>query len=456
MQPIDTQPKDYQWLFFDLNSYFASVEQQLRPELRGKPIAVVPALTDATCAIAASYEAKAYGIKTGTKIYEAKRLCPDLEIVLARHEAYVDFHHRILEELDRHIPVESVESIDEAACRLMGPQCCEQEAVAIARAIKAGLRDRVGECVRASIGIAPNKYLAKVATDLQKPDGLVVLRMADLPGPLLSMQLTDLTGIARGLSARLNRAGIFTVEQLWNLPPKHLRHIWGGVGGERYWYALHGIQLQSQPTQRRTLGHSHVLEPEYRPPAQAAIVAQRLLLKAASRLRRIGYVAQGMSVSIRLEHGSRLATDRRFHRTSDTPALAAILHDAWAELMKGLTTLSPPLSLKGEGAYQSPASSQSPPPLGGGSGRGQPRIKKISVTLHGLIPLDQVQPELFDDPKETARAARRASLSCALDTLNARFGRDTVTLGCLPRRTHAFSGTKIAFTRIPDAAEFHE
>src|SRR5580693_5536152 len=84
------------WLYVDFNSYFASVEQQLRPELRSKPIAVVPVETDSTCAIAASYEAKAFGVKTGTRIHEAKRLCPGLVCVLARHECYVEFHHRLI------------------------------------------------------------------------------------------------------------------------------------------------------------------------------------------------------------------------------------------------------------------------------------------------------------------------------------------------------------------------
>src|ERR1700742_4501686 len=93
------------WLYIDFNSYFASVEQELNPGLRGRPVAVVPVETDATCAIAASYEAKAFGVKTGTPVYESKRLCPGLVCVLARHEHYVSFHHRILEEVNRHIPV---------------------------------------------------------------------------------------------------------------------------------------------------------------------------------------------------------------------------------------------------------------------------------------------------------------------------------------------------------------
>src|SRR5579883_2808373 len=86
-----------QWLFLDLNSYFASVEQELRPELRGRPIAVVPSFAETTVAIAASYEAKAFGVRTGTQLREAKRLCPHIEFIEARHELYVEYHHKVVE-----------------------------------------------------------------------------------------------------------------------------------------------------------------------------------------------------------------------------------------------------------------------------------------------------------------------------------------------------------------------
>jgi DNA polymerase-4 len=129
------------WLYVDFNSYFASVEQQLRPELRGKPIAVVPVEADTTSAIAASYEAKAFGVKTGTRIREAKRLCPSLVCVLARHECYIEFHHRLIEEIEQHIPVTAVCSIDEVACRLMDNENSVERSTAIARAIKRGIAD---------------------------------------------------------------------------------------------------------------------------------------------------------------------------------------------------------------------------------------------------------------------------------------------------------------------------
>src|ERR1700674_161985 len=99
-----------QWLCLDLNAFFASCEQQENPALRGKPIIVVQTLTDSAVAIAASYPAKAFGIKTGTVVREARRLCPDVQLIQAHHKLYVEYHHRILEAIDKHIPVEDVMS----------------------------------------------------------------------------------------------------------------------------------------------------------------------------------------------------------------------------------------------------------------------------------------------------------------------------------------------------------
>jgi DNA polymerase-4 len=141
------------WLFLDLNSYFASVEQQENPAIRGKPVIVVPVETDTTCAIAASYEAKAFGIHTGTRVGDARHLCPGLICVAARHDVYVDYHHRILDELDRHIYVTKVCSVDEVACELVGPDRLLANAVALAKRIKAGIAERVGVCMRSSIGL---------------------------------------------------------------------------------------------------------------------------------------------------------------------------------------------------------------------------------------------------------------------------------------------------------------
>src|ERR1039458_7499293 len=163
------------WLFVDMNSFFASCEQQDNPDLRGQPVAVAPMLVDTTCAIAASSEAKACGITTGTPIWDARKRCPDVKVVQARPKLYVEYHHRICEAIETCIPVDAVLSIDEVACKLDNVQRRPEIARALAMSIKAVIRDRVGAFLTCSIGVAGNKLLAKLASDMQKPDGLVIL-----------------------------------------------------------------------------------------------------------------------------------------------------------------------------------------------------------------------------------------------------------------------------------------
>ncbi|MAR57120.1 MAG: impB/mucB/samB family protein, partial [Rickettsiales bacterium] len=332
-------PGKVNWLFLDMNSYFASCEQQAEPRLRGKPVAVVPMMTDATCAIAASYEAKAFGIKTGTKIYDAKRMCPELICVPARHDLYVDYHQQFLKAIDRHIPVTEVKSIDEVACELDKVQQNPDVAVQLARDIKRTIYRDVGEAIRCSIGLSTNGLLAKIATDLQKPDGLVTLMPQDAPGILGKKPLTFIPGIGPGMEKRLLRAGIYTLADLYRLDMKHMRKIWGGVVGERYWYALRGVELPTDPVQKRVVGHSHVLDPEWRPVALAEVVARRLLLKAASRMRRYDMDATRLTLSMRMENtpysqGARYAIEAHFHRACDNIQLIRHLQHLWHEMVR--------------------------------------------------------------------------------------------------------------------------
>ena len=422
---ISASPQFVDWLFLDLNSYFASVEQQLRPELRGKPIAVVPVDTDATCAIAASQEAKKFGIKTGTNIGEARRRCPELITVMAGHDVYVEFHHKIIEEVERHFPVHVICSIDEMACKLDAPRRRLDMAMDLAKRIKQGLRDRVGECITCSIGLAPNRFLAKVASDMQKPDGLVALLAEELPGRLLELELSDLCGIGRRMEPRLHACGIRTMADLWAAERDILHRAWGGVGGDRFWHGLHGGATEEDvPPAHRTIGHSHVLAPEQRPPPAAGIVARRLMLKAASRLRRMKYRARQMHLSVRLEDGPRYEAQAKFEEGSDSIVLARVLAELWQEVMQ-------------QARWQ--------------------RVKKVSVTLFGLVAeACPQQLELFSSAGASAPREQREHLSRVLDEINQKFGRDSVVIGFTPDTVRTFSGTKIAFTRIPDREEFKE
>lgn len=416
------------WLYVDFNSYFASVEQQLNPTLRDKPVIVIPVASDSTCAIAASYEAKALGIKTGTPVYEAKKICPDIICVEGQHEKYVEYHERLLDEIDRHIPVSAVCSIDEMACRLMSNETSVARVTEIAQQIKQGIAQNVGAYLRCSIGVSSNKYLAKVATDLQKPDGFTILSSHNLPQRLFTLDLRDLPGIGHNMEKRLHSQGIRTVEQLFGFAPKHLRAVWGSIWGEKMWYLLRGIELPEEKTERRSIGHSHVLAPALRPPDQAFLVAKRLVLKATSRLRRMEYHASTLDLSVRIENGPRLAARVPCQAADDSFTFSSLLEEMWLVLESHI---------------------------------GQQRIKKISITLSDLTENAKlnVQPDLFAAlaaPAEKRGQDKREKISAAMDKLNKKFGRDTVALGMLPQEGRKFSGTKIAFTRIPDKEEFLE
>lgn len=393
----------------DMNSYFASVEQQARPELRGLPVAVVPVMAESTCCIAASYEAKRYGVRTGTRISEARRMCPGLRVVRARPALYVRFHEEIVAAVDAVLPVHQVSSIDEMFCKLGLRQRTPREALAVASEVKQEIRQRAGDSLLCSVGLAPNRFLAKVAGKMHRPDGLTMIRQEDLPHVLYSLSLRDLTGIGPRMHARLGRHGVYTVEQLCALSREKLRRIWNGVVGERWWYGLRGHDLPEVPQRRRSVGHSHVLPPEFRTPEGAKAVLVRLVHKAAARLRRLGYLAGGMAVGLSLVRGRRWRAKASLVRCQDTHTLVETLSGLW----------------------------QAWPADG--------RPLKVSVVLYDLVPEAAVTPPLFIEDR------RRQAVTRAMDRINARFGNNAVYLAAMHRSLHA-APARIAFTHIPDVA----
>ncbi len=163
-------------LFLDMDSYFASIEQHLNPRLRGIPVGVAPMLAESTCCIAASYEAKAFGVKTGTRVSDARVMCPGIVIVPSRPPIYVNFHHRIVEIVESCTHVDHVLSIDEMVCWLPTNLRTDSAVETISRAIKAKLTSEFSPAVRCSIGVAPNGWLAKTASKMRKPDGFFIIR----------------------------------------------------------------------------------------------------------------------------------------------------------------------------------------------------------------------------------------------------------------------------------------
>lgn len=418
------------FLYLDLNSFFASVEQQDDPRLRRRPVIVVPVMSDTTSAIAASIEAKTFGIKTGTPVWEAKQKYPGIAIVPARHDRYVEFHDAIKEEIDRHIPVYRTWSIDEVSCELMGPQRLKPEAVALSQRIRAGLLRNLGECVRCSIGIAPNQFLAKLASDMQKPDGLTVIEGHELPARILPLVLRDLPGIGHNMEVRLNQAGIGTIAELWDLKPEEARRIWGSKEGPAFLQRMRGIGDYEQSTAHRSISHEHVLPPQFRDMESARLIARRLGVKGGARLRRMGYVAGNLGLKVRFDDDRRWAGEFRLTQTQDSFVILDGIDRLWTQMLRETR-----------------------------GGRG--RYRKVGMWLTGLVPQDAVTLDLFGGASGLERddaeaAAKRAKLWAMLDRLNQKYEKDTVHIGALPRHRADFMGAKIAFNRIPEREEFKE
>jgi len=428
--PGDEGPKGpcLNWLFVDLNSYFASVEQQDRPELRGKPIGVVPMLADTTCCIAASYEAKAHGVKTGTVVADAKRMCPNILLVEARHEIYVDYHHRIVEAVESCLPVTAVMSIDEMACKLMGRERPLLAALELGRMVKARIQERVGPFLRSSVGLATSRYLAKVASDMEKPDGLVALTLDVLPEALRRLTLRDLPGIGAKTEKRLNDKGIHTMDDLLKLNGEQAGELWGSVWGGRLWHWLQGEDFEMSETEHlKSISHSHVLAPEMRTTEKAWAVAHKLLHKAAMRLRthKLWASSIGLAVGFSVPRGQNAPVSRfgvptrgwhheiRLSECQDNQTLIGALCRLWAEKPKG-------------------------------QGYDEPYF--IGVSLNGLVPDRLHSLNLFDS---LDNAKSRIKLLEAMDMLNQKYGMSTLAPATMLAAYKA-APTRIAFHSIPD------
>lgn len=396
------------YLFVDMNSFFASVEQQEQPKLRGRPVAVVPVMSRTTSCIAASYEAKRHGVKTGTPVWEAIEKCPGIQLVPARPRTYVTYHHRIIDAVGRCLPITKVMSVDEMACALHGEDRRPDRAAAIAAQIKAEIRESVGEHVRCSIGIGPNVMLAKVAGDMKKPDGLTLLRPEELPGNLASLAVNDFPGIGPRMNRRFLRAGVSTVMDLVKLSLKQMSDVWGSrVLGERWYHLLRGDDVPEKRTVRRTLGHEHVLPPELRTIDGAYAVLVRLTHKAAARLRSVSYFAGALGLDVIFEDGPRWQAGCRFASCQDTPALLRALASLWDDRP----------SLR--------------------------RPFKVGMRFTELIPAKSATPSLFDDDRKSS------DLSRVIDDVNREFGASKVYFGSMfGMADHA--PTRVPFNRIPE------
>ncbi|MEP7068506.1 MAG: helix-hairpin-helix domain-containing protein [Usitatibacter sp.] len=395
-------------LLVDFNSYFASVEQQVEPRLRGKPLGVVPMLAETTVCIAASVEAKRFGVKTGTKVAEARRLCPGIEFVVARHETYIEYHHRAVAVVDTVVPVRAVLSIDEMDCELTGRWREPARALETARKVKAALASQVGEYLRTSIGIGPNTFIAKTASDMVKPDGLVMIEESELPERLFGLEVRALSGVGQQMEKRLHRHGIRTVRDLAARSREELHAIWGGVGGDIMWSRIRGEEQRERESDTSSISHSSVLGPDHRNPEHALAVLNRLTQKAAMRLRKAGFYASRLAIDLKYLDGGHWASEMRLVDTQDTKTFLHALEKLWSQRPRETRT-----------------------------------ILKVGMVYSDLVSEEDHTGSLF------ASEDKSKSLYTAVDRLNARFGKQAVYFASA-HKARERGGLHIAFNHIPD------
>ncbi|MDP9172454.1 MAG: type VI secretion protein ImpB [Planctomycetota bacterium] len=395
------------WMLVDMNSYFASVEQHLRPELRGRRVAVIPVESENTCVIAASYDAKSFGVKVGTRVRDARQLCPGIVFIKARPDIYVTMHHAILRSVDKCLPIHKVYSIDEWAIRLLGEERKPQRAAALGQRIKQQLLGDFSPWLTCSIGIAPTRLLAKIACELRKPDGLTVLYPSELPDRLDHLSLDDLCGIGHGMLTRLNACGIQSVRDLWGINKQRAIQVWGSVAGGYWWTGFHGFDEPEMSTRRHSMSHANVLDPKFRNDESAYGIVVRLLCRLGARLRHDGYFAQHLQVYLKSVRGSYWCEQTTLPCVQDTPTLLKELQRLWR---KRIPDADRPI--------------------------------KVGVAVTRLVPAAQVSLSLFDEMEKPRRASQ------AVDKINQRWGAATIYFGSMQEFRHPMDD-KIAFGRIP-------
>jgi len=377
-------------LHIDMNAFFASVEQQSNPELRGKAIAVIGA-AKRTVITTCSYEARAFGVKTGMNAWEARQKCPQLIFVVGNNRKYAYTSTQIIKIMREYTPLVEVFSIDEAFLDVTGSLSLFGSPELIAQKIKARIREQFG--LTCSVGIAPNKLLAKLASDMQKPDGLTVIRPQEVARVLERVPIKDLCGIGAKMQQQLSTFGIKTCGELGRFPVEILKRKFG-VTGERLHYM--GLGVDEAPVvpeeaaeEVKSVGHSTTLDRDLTERQEILMHLLQLSEMVGRRARR--YQVAGKTVTLTLRYPDFTTFSRQQSRTDYTNNSEEI-YQAAVKILDGIELTQP--------------------------------VRLLGVKISSLKSQEEQLP-LFEADR------RKALLASAMDEVNNRFGDASVTFGSL-------------------------
>lgn len=292
-------------MHIDLNSCFATIEQQANPLLRGKPVAVAAYTTGNGCILAPSIEAKRFGVKTGMRVRDGKALCPQLIVLASDPWKYRYVNRKLLVLLREYSSDIEIKSIDEMVVLLENSPSLikrntyshKEALVSIGQEIKLRIKREIGDWLTVSVGFAPNRFLAKTAAGLHKPDGLDVIDHDTVEETLFAMDLEDLCGIKHGNSSRLRLFGIHSTRDFYGASMEVLKTAFRSVVGCHWWMRLHGYKIDNREFDRKSFGHSYALYKPYTTRETPLYqILNQLVIKMGRRLRANGYQTQGIHV----------------------------------------------------------------------------------------------------------------------------------------------------------------
>lgn len=388
-------------LHLDLNSCFASIEQQANPFLRGKPVAVAAFNSYKGCILAASIEAKRLGIKTGMWVGEAQKIYPKIKVLTPDPWKYRNVHLKLRQIISEYTNNFSPKSIDEFVLNLEDYAAIKASPVEVAKEIKYRIKKEVGDWLTVSVGIAPNRYLAKIGAGLHKPDGLDEINKENHLEIYSKLKLTDLTGVKERSAARLNSVGVYSVLDFYNAPVWKLKAAFHSITG-LYWHMrLSGYEIDDFESKRGTFGNSVALGKNIYKIEELSPILARLTEKTCSRLRNAGYKAKGIHLALVYKDGS------FWHKGRKVSSAYFDSRDIYKNAFRLLMEANP----------------KSP-------------VLNISVSCFNLLRDSNTQLDLFTDEIKKKR------LIGSIDKINNMYGDFTVA------SAKSFGGAKIVLDRI--------
>ena len=330
----------------DMDAFYASVEIRERPELRGRPVAVGGSAEGRGVIAAASYAARKFGVRSAMPTRAALRRCPDLVLLPVHMSLYAGVSRQIHAIFARYTPLIEPLSLDEAFLDVGASKRLFGSAAVIARRIKQEVHEELGLVV--SMGVAPNKFLAKIASDLDKPDGFVEVAADGVQAFLDPLPVSRLWGVGRVTGATLQKQAIHTIADLRRQPQTALRR-WFGEHGQQLWHLAHGIDERPVVAEHeiKSISHETTFARDIADPDALRAMLLDLTEQVAWRLRRHG--KRGRTVQIKLRFDDFRTVTRAHSLREATDATQAIWHTVSRLLDHELVQGIPPLRLLGMG-----------------------------------------------------------------------------------------------------------